>query len=321
MKKVIYIAFSDIQLEDWRKYSKLHSRLIHGLRVLSIIKRAHEQHGALGVLFAGDFFDNPKSLENLVITQSFKKYKRTLSDKLVYAISGNHDQSESNTPTNRSPTHLELYNEAFEKFNLIDYKFVEDKFARIFGIPYLKNNVGFVDCVNEFKKNLSKTKKNILLTHADYSYIDYDNKRSSGRVENIPLELKKLFKGFDLVLSGHIHKPQVIRRNVVMLGAPNHQRISDMGVDMGYWLIYEDLTYKFIKIKLPEFKEGEDQGDGHFYIPKMTEIENSTQDPSSKVFSTLDPLKLGKRYLTATNQKNINKLKILEEYLNKSLSV
>lgn len=312
-KQELFIAFSDIQVEDWQRFSKDHSRLYDNFKAMEVVG-SHANGIKVPVLFAGDFFDNPKELSNLLISKTYQKYKECFRFTPFFAISGNHDQSESNTPNNSSPSHLELYDHAFDNFHLLDGKSEYLGGLAIHGIPYLKSNKGFVEAVKKTRKKIRKNFKNILLIHTDFHNIKYDNQRSSGTVENLPRYLNKLFKGFDLVLSGHIHKPQVIRKNIIMLGATHHQRISDVGIEMGYWVFYTDLSYDFIPLDLPQFKRGKDKKDGHFYVPKkITKVKDQVSTTES--FTSTNLNKLAKNYLIATNNKNKTKLKYLAKYL------
>jgi DNA repair exonuclease SbcCD nuclease subunit len=317
-KDIAFIAFSDIQVEDWKRFSTNHSRLHYCYTAMDTIGGVAKKHG-VPVLFAGDFFDNAKTLTNYLITNTFKAFHRNFRELPFIAISGNHDQSESNTIAHKSPSHLDLYNFAFSSFSLIDGGYVDLDQYRVHGIPYLKDNVGFVEMVKKARKALHAEKPNILLVHTDFHNIKYNLKRASSTVENLPRRLNKLFKGFDLILSGHIHAPSIIRHNIVMLGATNHQRTSDMGVKMGYWIIYKDLTYSFVELNLPEFKQGEDQKDGHFYLPKTLHKKDEGELVQGK-FETLDVKKLAKRYLKETNTNSKKKLKALQEYLNRGIS-
>lgn len=320
MKKVEFIAFSDIHVEDWKRFSTNHSRLHTAHIALQRVAKAARDNKC-PTLFCGDFFHNPQELSNLVISSTFINYHRNMGDIEVYGISGNHDQSESNSVTHKSPSHLDLYDYAFDNFNLLDgvNKLTQDGRFLIHGIPYLKSNVGFVSKVKEARGNIKPGVKNILLVHTDFHNIKYNNKRSSGTVENLPRQLNKLFKGFDLVLSGHIHKSKVIRNNVLMLGATNHQKLSDVGIRMGYWKIYSDLTYKFVKLNLPEFKFGKDLGDGNFYTPKPKKIKK-LEVSSSKSFVGNNLGVLAKNYLLANNVKDKSKYKYLKKYLYHGLS-
>lgn len=324
MREVDFIAFSDLQVEDWSRFSTNHSRLGHALKAVKIISKDAMRYKC-PVLFCGDFFDNPKELSNLVISSTFINFHRTLGSIPVYAISGNHDQSESNTSTHQSPSHLDLYNYAFDNFHLIDGTFKDTLKGnyRIHGIPYLKDNRGFVGMVKKARKYIEPRVKNILLVHTDFHNITYNKKQKSGTIENLPRKLNQLFRGFDLILSGHIHTPQVIRKNIVMLGATNHQRVSDMGVKMGYWRIFKDLSYEFVPLGLPEFKIGIDKNDGNFYIPENTlgakaGLDNPNE--SAREFTTTDIKALSTRYLKARGLSGRDKLEILEKYLSHGLS-
>lgn len=322
MSKVNFIIFSDVQVEDWKRFSTHHSRLGHSLAALERVSKAANDCEC-PVLFCGDFFDNAKELSNLVISSTFKTYHRNFKGIETFAISGNHDQSESNSITHKSPSHLELYDYALKNFHLLDNDFrdvkVKGRSYRIHGIPYLKDNKGFVDLVKVARRNLAKGKRNILLLHTDFHNISYDNKRKSGTIENLPRRLTKLFKGFDMIFSGHIHKPQLIRSNLLMVGATNHQRVSDLGINMGYWKLYDNLELEFVKLDLPQFKVGEEKGDGHFYIPKPRKIEK-VKVGKGESFITEDLDSLARNYLKAKNIEDRRKHKYLKKYLEHGLS-
>lgn len=61
------------------------------------------------------------------------------------------------------------------------------------------------------------------------------------------------FKGFDLVLSGHIHEPQTFP-NGRYLGNPLHLRMTDVNSKRGAWVLDTDtLAMEFVPLRYPEF--------------------------------------------------------------------
>jgi hypothetical protein len=78
--------------------------------------------------------------------------------------------------------------------------------------------------------------------------------------------LDDYFEPWGLVICGHIHKPMALGHNVLMLGASLHQDAGDEGTEMGYWEIYSNLTYQFKPLALPQFKTGEEQNDGNYWV-------------------------------------------------------
>ena len=206
-------------------------------------------------------------------------------------------------------------------FKSVEFTDYVDGDLHIMGIPYITHNIGIGAIVEEMKGLLLPTKKNILLIHCDLWGAKDPNGREVNTVENIPRNLGKFFKGFDLVLSGHIHKHEKLWENVYMVGAPYQQRKSDMGCKMGYLLIYDDLTIEFINYNAPEFKtynKGEGKPDDfHYWIP--VEKPKKREKENGKEFSTtLDKELLAKMYLKAKGIDNISKTRALINILQKT---
>jgi DNA repair exonuclease SbcCD nuclease subunit len=267
-------------------------------------------------LFCGDLFDDPKSLTNHLLKRTFEwlnyfKRKRVS----IYAIHGNHDQSERNSLENKSPNYISAFSEAYS--NLIDVSFttVCHKNVYVSGIPYLTDNKDFVESVKQAGARV-KTGKHILLTHADLPGAKEPNGRELSH-QNLPTDIYKLFDKFSLVLNGHIHKPQQIYSKVITLGATHHQRASDSGCDMGYWLIYENLSTEFVPLEMPQFKyikEGDEPTDKkHFYIEVPKEVESKTTGIT--LSSSTSPKKIVKSYMKATGIKSKKKKTLLLKYL------
>ena len=179
-------------------------------------------------------------------------FKQYFEDKAIHfiGISGNHDQSRKNYIDAKSPSYLDKFGLIFNQFTQVDLCSTSlDINTDIWGIPYLHHNIGLIETIKGFKKQFTKS-KNILLIHTDlYGAKDTDN-RIVGSVDNIPENMKKAFKGFDLVLSGHIHKPQKIDKNIFMLGALQQHSRKDKNCEMGYWEIYDDMSVLFKPLTL-----------------------------------------------------------------------
>src|SRR5690606_16199221 len=245
------------------------------------------------------------------------------ADIPFYAISGNHDMCEKNTFVQRSPTYLDGFT-VINPFKWLDFNSLDTPNFKVHGIPYLNDNEGFIKALKERKKYLAKDKPNILLLHTDFPGAQEPDGRVVDSSEFIPLKMGKFFKkfGFDLVLSGHIHKPQKLASNVYMLGAPYQQRTSDKNTDMGFWYVMQDLSMKFIPcnympkfIEIPEGSPKPDTFNLYIEIPKETEDQ---KDVKKLVFSnktTTD--KLAKKYLKVKGIKDKDKEKALIKALNK----
>lgn len=319
MKKVKFVAFSDIQIEDWKRYNISPGRRleVNG----EILLRVHAEclkHNC-PALFSGDLFDNNMGLSNKVLNKVFNwfnAFKETNTQ--IYAISGNHDQSESNYQNKQSSSYIKMMSSVYPNFINMDFKTKEVNEVMISGIPYITGNVNYSSVVSELRKNNPKKKKHILLTHTDLWGAKDSNGRVVDSVQNIPVKLNSFFKGFDLVLNGHIHKSQVIRKKILNLGATHQQRTSDMGTKMYFWLIFDDLSYKPIYTKAPEFKtfQGEMPSGDHLYIEDIKDTETPEKDQSSDLFHKLDSESLANDFMKTRKIKSTRKLQLLIKYLN-----
>ena len=137
-------------------------------------------------------------------------------------------------------------------------------------------------------------------------------------VENeMPKELYKKLNPFGLVLCGHIHKPQKIFKNTYIIGATNHQRISDLGCKMGCCLVFDDFSIKFISLGIREFRNDDYKvNKGHMHIPKVENI-----SVEEEVIGNYNPnnsgIELAKEYLKTKNIESKAKERILVKYLRK----
>lgn len=319
MAKVVFVAFSDIQIEDWKRFSENHSRLEDNGRILMKVRDLCMQYSC-PALFCGDLLDDPKAIKNYTFQRTFDWLNAMKKAKVdIYAIPGNHDQSEKNSLNHESPNYVKTLSNVYS--NIIDVSFttVVSRGIYIHGIPYLSDNRDFVKAVKTLiaKTKFGKGSKHILLIHTDVPGAKEPNGREVSH-ENIPRDIYNLMEPFSLVLSGHIHKGQQIYENIYMLGATHQQRASDRGCEMGVWLVYDNMKLKFIPLGMPEFKyikEGKDiPQDGNFYI----EVPEETSTDVTKVEfnSGHDPAKLGRNYLKQKGIKSKSKRELLIKYLN-----
>lgn len=324
-KIIIALACADLHINNWKDAHTEKDGLLRSLAPLvEIGKRATELN--VPILSAGDLFHKPKSLDNDVMG-TFIDYFKTYIKKPFIAISGNHDQSQKNTLKHKSPSYVMTFSKVLDNLNCIDeigmiIPMYNEGFQQIHikGIPYLKHNMGFKKRLKKIKTQISKSSFNILIIHTDLPGAKDSHGYEINSAEDIEGDLDKYFKEFNLVLCGHIHRPQRLGKNVYMLGAPSHQNKGDMGIDMGYWEVYSDASMKFIKLNLPEYKyyKGKNPPDDkHIYIPKPKSIKlipgtiGSFDTKQSKV-------NIAKVYLKETRVKSKAKKKALIKALRKS---
>ena len=241
MKKIKFISFSDLHVNEWRlSYKYDGDRLQDSIEAFRIIKRRAREM-KVPMLFSGDFVHQPRSISNEaldIISQELEDIGTPL-----IGIDGNHDQAKANTHKNISPGYFKSLGRMVKGVICVNQKPYLYGDTMIHGIPYMKHNVGFKTYLK--KAEASRVKfpqfKHVLLIHTDLPGANSGHGHIIESVDN--LNMRRL-KRFHLVLCGHIHIPQVIANNIIMVGAPYQQNIGEVGEDKGYWEIYEDFTYK-----------------------------------------------------------------------------
>lgn len=254
-KRIIAIAASDFHIHNFNAFNENDSRLKWAIKAATHIFRVCKKN-KVPLLFAGDLFHTPKDVTNKVHGEIHKFFKKTFEKNSVsfIAIDGNHDMSEKNTLTHIATSHLEAFeghNNFIRLYN--SYTDLSGGFV-VYGIPYYEYESHLIQKIKEAnklrKRNLTKS-KNILMLHGNAPGAVNPQ---GHEIEESKLPLK-ILKDWDLVLMGHIHKPQKIAKNIFMLGSDIHQTRADEGCEMGYWEVYSDLGMKFISMNnlFPEF--------------------------------------------------------------------
>lgn len=316
--KIKAIAFSDLHIEDWKKYSTNHSRFF---AIASVLKQVSKlcRENKCDALFLGDMFHNPNHLDNFVLNHIFTWFRVMFVEHniKIYAIDGNHDQSEMNTITNTSPSYINMLSTVFPKHIInVNHKSIDIGHYILHGIPYISNNHNYKKFVEARRKEVQKKKINILMIHTNlFGAVDTSG-REVGGVENIPAKMNEFFKGFDLILSGHIHKPQTLSSKVLMLGSTQHQIVSDMGIQMGVWALYKDASRKFIPTRYPEFKYKDGKEDDfNLCIDKPKTINKKGSEIQLKFTTDKTTQKLAENYMKQKGIKNKQKKRLLIDYL------
>lgn len=301
MKKVIAIAFSDLHINQWAKFNKDNKRTLDHFRVLELIAEACKKHDC-EALFCGDFLHKPESIDQelaILIKTQLEKLWRKYPRFRIYAIEGNHDLKSVNSLNDLKSGWVEFFD---NDKNLIVISpetppvYLYNN-AMVFGIPYIDHNVGLSECIKSLR--LNKDYKNILLLHTDYPGARDCDGRMVDSVENLNLNV---LDRFDLVLCGHIHKPQRLSKKVYMVGAPLQQRRTDKDTDLGYWEVYDDLSMNFVSLNqyFPRFidveSEDEIKDDGNYYtvLPKKSSISVVKEH---KITKNISNKTLARRYM------------------------
>lgn len=329
-KQLLAVAISDIHLANWKQFNPEEYRLWASYNIVTQVINIAYKWGC-PILNPGDFIDHPKYMENTVMKWVAEISKDLRKKEIVwYGINGNHDLNKINSFASPQPGYMtHLAKMMPNQFKCVDFKAEHDfnQDLNIHGIPYTNHNIGFIEALKErvqvikdLKKSdkLNAKSKNILMIHRDLAgAVEPDGKIIKKDPEGDET-IKSLFKHFDLVISGHIHKPQKIKalgKNVIMLGAPNQQRRSDRDCEMGYWLIYHDMTTQFVPVDAPKFRTHawdelpENETDFWTKLPKPMELGDTTS--SNKFNVNTDKKSLVKSFFKKKKIKSKSKMKLL----------
>lgn len=324
---LIAIAFSDIHFHEFRDFNTGKNTRLEWIKkaFMDIVSIAEKSN--VPVLFAGDLYHNPKELSQKTILSSMS----ALGNKsvLIYGISGNHDQSEKNFLDKPSPSYLEMF-KRYSNFHLLDNRRIDTLNFIAWGIPYLERPEELKSQIKKFSKEAKKyhrvakkmanrlnPKLRILILHSDMPNAETPTGFKVNEHGGINYEM---FKHFDVVLCGHIHKGQRLYKNVWMLGCPIHQDRSNEGHECGYWEVYSSgkLKFKHLK-KYPHFitlQKGETPSNNTDYFINPETVLVDEENNLGEFSLTLRRDKLAKRYLKIKNIKSKSKLKALINILN-----
>lgn len=314
-KKLIALASSDWHLHDWQSFNEESIRTQVTVDFMVYLFDLADSY-KVPILFEGDLFHTPKGLSNKVlsiISKVFNYIKKTSKSQLI-GISGNHEKDQG---ISLFETICRIYP---ENFKCIDHEKSGISMANgitICGISHTRRNEGLVDRIKEMAK--IKGPK-ILLLHTEL-YGAPDPSGYDLEPQNIPRNLKSLFKDFNLVLAGHVHAYTQVCDNVYMVGAPNQQRKSDSGCKMGYLEIYDDFSVVFKQYSTPEFKYYKEE-DGHketddywVQIPKPKKLKKTSEAEFKPTMGRHD---MAEQYAEEKGIKSKRKVKALIDILNRA---
>lgn len=314
---------SDLHIHDWENNNPNLVRTKETLRFFKeLVLKANQEKTK--VLVAGDLFHDPGRMTNRLMSMVFSTFAdidrelydgSRLPEPVVYCITGNHDRDGDN-PT-ESNSWVRTLSKQFTFLECLDYRMIQFGDFAICGIPYLRGDVGLTEQMERFKIQSNFKGKKVLVIHKELAGASDTNGMVCSR--NVPdSKLSQFFNGFDWVVCGHIHKPQLLMGNIVMCGSPGHQRTCDMGNNMGYWVLDINKGFKFYKSSLPEFKiEGSDDFVLNFDIP-IKEKRVKTKDAgltNKKQIDLSNWNNIVDRYMTYSGEKRKKRIKLVKNIL------
>ncbi len=320
--KPIAIIFSDLHINIWSKFNESNTRTLNHFKVLSCVKDLCVKQ-KIPALFCGDLFHKADglSIELLeLLDEQFKDYDFPVDNFKMISISGNHEIKLVNTIKSPKYSLVRYLSNRYKFISCIDFSSIPISHnVMVYGVPYIDHNIG----LSEYLKNIEFVEgyKNVLLLHTDYPGAKDTDGREIDSVENLNINI---LNRFDLVLCGHIHKPQRLSKKVYMVGAPIQQRRTDAKCKLGYWKLYPDLSLKFVELKgFPKFVDVESsdeiKDDGNYYtvLPKTTRVQVNTEHNITKQLSKKS---LAKQYMKERGISDKKKKDLLINLLNKAES-
>lgn len=318
MTQVIAIATADWHLHKFQNFDVNGSRLDWALKAArEIMDKAYNLKVPL--LFAGDLIHSPKQIENKTNAEVQALFQHKVR---TYAISGNHDMCERNGYDFRSPSHWDAINGNVINLNHADHGNDTLNFV-VWGIDYMNNDRDLKKAIEHIRPQAKewKVKFKILMLHTDLPGVTTNEGFELKETENIPKNLDKFFKEWDLVICGHIHKPQKVSSKVYMLGCPIAQDAGNIGQELGYWLIYDNGAMDFVPMdnypKFVRLKKGEEKPKDtiDYYIePEEVLVEENIE--MGEFHLSNSKAKLAKRYLAQKQIKSKSKRRALIKILN-----
>lgn len=289
--------------------------------MLGGLLEAVEKHGVQGVLLAGDIYDR-----SLPPKEAVELLSRFLSELClqrgvkVVMVSGNHDSPE------RLSYAADLLSGMGLHIGLVDKAItrVELGGVDVYALPYVdRTHLSYLH-EKKFKSleeavshhlnalELSADRYNILMSHhyvlGESPLEESDSERPLflGNTENLSAGL---FKSFDYVALGHIHKAQSVAENIRYSGAPMKYSKSEAHREPGYIILdTEERTTAFYPLRLSkdllvyrglfhELMEGESQDLCYFELEDTSPLPDAMNRLKQRY-----PEGLGLSYVRMTSQ-------------------
>lgn len=231
---------------------EMNSRLLNTLNGICDMRDYCYDNGIGTMLFGGDMFHHRGTIDVTVFNAAYKVLS-TFKFMNVYAIAGNHDQTDASiNPTSALHTFGELIH-VYEKPTALALSPTEELVL----LPYNKDKQFVLDSMRRLRKELKHPEKAVLVAHLGLN---------GGLVGSGMYSMKDEFTLGDLmsddwryVCLGHYHQPQIHHENTLYAGAPVQNNFGDerKGEDAynGFFILdlRHDGCIKFVPIKAPRF--------------------------------------------------------------------
>lgn len=309
-----FYCLGDLHIHDWNTFNQdLYRTKMLLTWFKELVINAHKEKAK--VLIAGDLFHNPSHMSNelfRLVNQTFSEIQYRVGYETVLCVSGNHDR-DGDDPI-KSPSWVKTFSGMYSFLKCIDFTTVDEIFYEVIGIPYLKDDVGLENAMKVVERSKHDVPR-ILVIHKELPGAEDTN---GMRCENKgkQTKLSTFFQHFDYVVCGHIHKPQLLRKNILMCGSPMQMRVCDMGTDMGYWVL-DKHGFEFHKAELPEFRyEGDPGKNFDCYIKRKVVKTKSRDGKATNEIKMNDWSGMIDDYSDYIGEKRKKRRKLLKDLLN-----
>lgn len=234
MSKILFV--SDLHLDNWGAFSTttkegFNSRFVEQFKVLSGVLKYAEDHGYIAV-FGGDLFNRRLLIPTDVLHLTYDLL--SLYKIHMYFIVGNHDMYGS------CPAATPL-----AVFSNLKYVNVITQATNVYVQPNTHiSMVPYGEPIPVSSTKLPDSAYQILVAH--YGIHEAKLGPSNYRMES-DLTVKQIKEfGYDLALFGHIHKPQALAENVIVLGSAMAHSFHEVNEEK-YFYVFDCEERKLVK--------------------------------------------------------------------------
>ena len=227
-----------------------HLREENSLELLDLAEQEIElakQYQVGFVIWLGDIFDSRLSQRQEVLTSltdMIEKYHE--ADIQILCIPGNHDKTDYESDESfLTPYKYHPNFELIEKEEAMEFDFGGGDIEFHF-IPFYSQD----EWLSRFKSlSAPKSKRSILFSHtAVQGSINNDGKKVNNKIQ------LSLFNRYGKVFLGHYHDAQQLGSNVFHLPSTRQNNFGE-DENKGFTLLYDDLSFTFIKARFVPFKK------------------------------------------------------------------
>lgn len=258
-KKPIAVFVSDLHAGLRLPHAKVSpdmttsDRLDDVIGIIQQVTQYVEDHQVPHAFVAGDLFDKRHPDAPTMIKTANALYELGCATKMgVGILPGNHDAHDRAGKVYSVDLFDALRTDVVYSLNdpavnPLVLEGTKGDAIHLHAVPWVPD-ILFKERVAEIAATLGPDGRNVLVFHQTVT-----GATDNGHVAKDALP-PKMFKPFDLAISGHIHHPQLIGDKVQYLGSPLHLRFSDAGDnERGFWVLHDDLSLEMVQTRFNRF--------------------------------------------------------------------